>query len=234
MSSAAAKVAARPNPWADPEMRAKLLAGMKRAKEARARGEIQPKPAKVTRTSAATADIHTRGMGIRGTLKAGRPGDHRCTPRAIWLAARHAAGIEQWDLDPATNQFSTLPAATKWDGEAEDRDGLALAWFGDTWCNPPFSGMGVWTDKAIRESARTRSLTFLGPGDSSTEWWRKWVSKCDAWAAWPTRIHFPMPDHPTGSPPGPIHLFYVGPRATRWRRVMAHVGCTTFAGGSGV
>lgn len=212
-------------------MRAKLMEGMRLAREAKARGEGPPARAKSkVIISAADADITVRGRGIRGTLKAGRAGDHRCTPRSIVVAARHAVGIERWDLDPASNKFSIIPAETSWHGEGPEDDGLALPWFGDTWLNPPFSAMLTWVEKALRESKRTRSLTFLGPGDSSTTWWRKMVDNSDSWAAWPTRIHFPMPDHPTGSPPGPIHLFYFGARSTRWRRVMAHVGCTVFPG----
>jgi hypothetical protein len=208
--------------WADPEMRAKMLEGMRRARELKAKGLAPPpKPRPEAGTSRAA----------RGQLREGRPGDHRCTPRRILVAAAHAAGIKRWDLDPASNRHSIVPAETAWYGEGDDDNGLVLDWFGDTWLNPPFSAMDVWTAKSIDELVRVRSLTFLGPGDTSTEWWRTWKARCDAWAAWPRREHFPLPDNPKGSPPGPVHLFYTGPRSNRWRQVMEHVGCVTYPGG---
>lgn len=162
--------------------------------------------------------------------KPGGKGDHRCTPPEIWIAARAAIGIKQWDLDPATNKHATVPAATRWMGRSPEDDGLLLPWFGHVWLNPPFSKLGIWTQKFMQEARRATSLTFLGPGDSSTAWWQALARGCDSWAAWPRRQHFPIPDHPKGSPPGPVHLFYIGPRSTRWRQVMTHVGCEAFPG----
>ncbi len=209
--------------WSDPVMRAKMLEGMRRAREAKAAGITVPKPKVVSGGGGSPA--------TRGIRRAGSPGDHRCTPRRIWVAARHAAGIERWDLDPASNAESSIPADVAWFGEGDDDNGLVLDWWGNVWLNPPFSAMDVWTDRSISQLALVTSLTFLGPGDTSTMWWRKWKANCDAWAGWKGREHFPMPDNPKGGAPGPTHLFYVGPRASRWRRVMEHVGCVTYPGG---
>lgn len=208
------------NQWADPEMRARMLEGMRRAREAKAAGLVLVKP-KAPREDGRVATP-------RGITQPGRPGDHRCTPRRIWVAAKHAAGIERWDLDPASNRQSAIPADTAWYGESEADNGLMLDWFGNTWLNPPFSAMDVWTERSISQLENLVSLTFLGPGDSSTVWWRKWTKECHAWAAWKGRDHFPLPDQTKGGSPGPIHLFYHGPNVERWRRVMEHVGCVTY------
>jgi hypothetical protein len=166
--------------------------------------------------------------------EAGGKGDHRCTPPAIHIVARHAIGIKRWDLDPASNPHSTIPARMAWYGRGPLDDGLILPWFGHVWLNPPFSNMPPWVEKWIKEANTTPSVasaTFLGPGDTTAKWWRRIARACDAWAAWPRRQHCPIPDHPKGSPPGPLHLFYIGPRATRWRAVMEHIGCYTKPGG---
>jgi hypothetical protein len=118
-----------------------------------------------------------------------------------------------------------------WYGAGPEDDGLRCQWFGNVWLNCPFSKMGPWSIRGVKQLKFIESLTFLGPGDSSTEWWRRMVKNVDAWAAWPGRPHFPMPGNATGGAPGPIHLFYAGPRSARWRRVMTHVGCVTYPGG---
>ena len=159
-------------------------------------------------------------------------GDHRCTPPEIWMVALAAVGIKAWDLDPATNAFSTVPATVCWDGSGEDQDGLILPWYGHVWLNFPFSVPALWVDKAIAEAASrvVRSITILSPSDSSTAWWHKLRRGCDASAAWSRRTHFPLPDNPKGSPGAAPHLSYIGKRSNRWRRVFERYGHTTCAG----
>ena len=160
-------------------------------------------------------------------------GDHRCTPLEIWKIARHAIGIKEWGLDPACNSFSTIPAKICWDGSNQDCNGLVQPWFGHVWLNFPFSNSTIWVDTAIEQSNRIdeiRSLTILSSADSSTAWWHTLRKACDSWAAWNGRIHFPLPDKPEGSPGGGVHLSYIGPRSTRWRRVFEHFGHTTGVG----
>jgi hypothetical protein len=153
-------------------------------------------------------------------------GDHRCTPKAIWRAALTAIGRSQFDLDPATNRDATVLASTKYMGPLNDQDGLVLAWFGDVWLNFPFSKPPPWIEKAMAEANRYRSITILGPNDSSTEWWQMLVRFVDARAAWPRRLHFPLPGKPKGSPPGACALFYSGPQSNAWMRYMMSIGCT--------
>ena len=107
-------------------------------------------------------------------------GDSRCTPPELWAVARAAIGIKAWDLDPASNSFSTIPATTAWDGEPHD--GLILPWHGHVWINFPFSDPPPWVDKILQEAARPTvySITVLSPSDSSTAWWHKLRRGCDA------------------------------------------------------
>lgn len=158
-------------------------------------------------------------IGKQGPKEYGR-GDHRCTPPVIWKAALYAIGADQFDLDPATNAHSTVPASLCFDGSSIELDGLVQGWEGNVWLNFPFSDPMPWVEKVLREAHRCRSITVLGPNDTSTQWHRLLVRCVDATAQWPRRVHFPLPDTKRGSPPGPIALFYIGPQSNAWMRVM--------------
>lgn len=158
-------------------------------------------------------------------------GDERCTPPTIWRPMLHALGLEQFDLDPATNSFSTVPARTRW---TRREDGLAQPWFGHIWVNFPFSSSGLWVSK-IRQSlalSAVKTITVLSPGDTGNTWWPELWSIATAWAAWPQREHFPLPGEAKGQPAGAPHLWLcVGPQEggalrqiqTQWvTRLRAH------------
>jgi len=186
-----------------------------------------------------------RGVRSGKTDENGTPlGDHRCTPPEIWQVALEAINADSFGLDAATNSFATVPAAQRCTGpRAGGVDGLLVDWFGDVWLNFPFSEPNPWVAKVHREADRMlalepggeppRSITVLGPGDSAVTWWRAMRSLCDARAMWPKRAHFPRPDQLKGSAPGPVHLWYIGPRSTRWRSIMESHGVPTEAGAVG-
>lgn len=187
-----------------------------------------------------------RGVGSRKVDEHGVPiGDHRCTPKDIVDVALEAIGIEQFDLDPASNEHSIVAARFRWSGpKVGGEDGLALPWFGNTWLNWPWSDSMLWVGKIQHEADKMVgqqlhvhegesapwSMTLLGPGDSSVIWWRALRQLCDARAMWPKRVHFPLPNQAKGSPPAPVHLWYIGPRSNRWRRIMESHGVPTEAG----
>lgn len=173
--------------------------------------------------------------GLKGSRKRDEHGillgDHRCTPEPFWRAALRGIGASSFDLDPATNAHATLPARTRYMGPLVDgNDGLALPWFGNVWVNFPFSNARPWIDKIMSEAYRCRSITVLGPNDSSANWHQDMARFVDAKADWPRRLHFPTPWQPKGSPPAAISLWYVGPQSNGWRRVMIREGCVTSPG----
>jgi len=81
------------------------------------------------------------------------------------------AAVGGFDLDPCSGAESS-PFADETYTEADD--GLAQAWHGDVWVNPPYSEMWDWTDKAIEAvtAGGAESVCFLCKGDSSTDWWQ--------------------------------------------------------------
>jgi phage N-6-adenine-methyltransferase len=56
-------------------------------------------------------------------------------------------------------------------------DGLAMAWTGQrVWCNPPYSGLGRWLEKAWLESERCPVIVMLLPANRTEQrWWQTYV-----------------------------------------------------------
>jgi len=91
-----------------------------------------------------------------------------------------ADAVGGFDLDPA--------AGAEPEPYAEDRytkadDGLALAWYGDVWLNPPYGRTENprWARKAFNEydSGRADTLTALIPVSADTGWFQDYYAKAD-------------------------------------------------------
>ena len=54
----------------------------------------------------------------------------------------------------------------------EEDDGLSHQWYGNVWCNPPYSNVKVWLHKALNElsSGRCQTVVFLLNVDTSTQY----------------------------------------------------------------
>lgn len=100
-----------------------------------------------------------------------------------------AEAVGGFDLDPASGAESS-PVARETFTEADD--GLAQAWFGKVWCNPPYSEMDAWTRKAVNEAQReeTETILYLCKGDSSTDWWHSAAREASAVAMLDGRLSF--------------------------------------------
>lgn len=150
--------------------------------------------------------------------------DQRFTTRETDAWCRKVAGVEQWDLDVAACDESHLAETyfTKAD------DGLTRPWgsFVVTgmriWCNPPFSDIDPWVQKAWAEmqrgSAAPKVIAMLLPASRTEQrWWQERVEpfRDGRFAAFsealfethflPGRTRFGHPGNPegvgVGSPP---------------------------------
>jgi phage N-6-adenine-methyltransferase len=100
-----------------------------------------------------------------------------------------ADAVGGFDLDPASGAEQS-PIANQTYTETDD--GLSQSWFGSVWCNPPYSEMQDWTQKAIKESQRddTDLILYLCKGDSSTDWWQEAAKAGTVIAAIDERLKF--------------------------------------------
>lgn len=58
-----------------------------------------------------------------------------------------------------------------------DEDGLEQTWEGErVWCNPPYSNIAPWIEKAWAESDRAELIVFLLPANRTEQtWWQDMV-----------------------------------------------------------
>ncbi|CPR39075.1 DNA N-6-adenine-methyltransferase [Mycobacteroides abscessus] len=56
-------------------------------------------------------------------------------------------------------------------------NGLTQSWAGErVWCNPPYSRIGAWVEKAWREHERTDGIAMLLPANRTEQgWWQQMV-----------------------------------------------------------
>lgn len=57
-------------------------------------------------------------------------------------------------------------------------DGLNQPWWGNVWCNPPYSNIGAWVEKAWRSvlfHGHTKVVMLLPANRTEQRWWQDWV-----------------------------------------------------------
>lgn len=115
------------------------------------------------------------------------PSDETETPPELFaeLASRYALGT--FDLDAAASHANALAVEyytqdgcyTRADGgrQLTSHDGLSGAWYGAVWCNPPYSDIRPWVEKAWRETGLGTAATvvMLLPARTDAPWWRELV-----------------------------------------------------------
>lgn len=64
----------------------------------------------------------------------------------------------------------------KWFTSVED--GLAQAWSGSCWMNPPYGReIGAWIEKAYRSGRHGATVVCLVPARTDTKWWHDYCTK---------------------------------------------------------
>ncbi len=100
--------------------------------------------------------------------------DRRYTTRETMDLCMKHAGVDGWDLDVAADEESHW--AKRWFGI--EQDGLRQVWGGRTWCNPPYSDIGPWLEKAWGSwvNGRCEVIAMLLPANRTEQpWWQKWI-----------------------------------------------------------
>lgn len=96
-------------------------------------------------------------------------GDQRFTTRETDVWCRAHAGVEAWDLDVAACEESHLTE----DFYTRAQDGLLQPWRGWAWCNPPFSDIRPWVERAwlAMIDRETDGVAMLLPASRTEQAW---------------------------------------------------------------
>ncbi len=108
----------------------------------------------------------------------------------------------------------TRHAETNYDAKI---DGLASAWFGRVFVNPPYSQLLAWCEACYRWSRRD-GITVLAPlpATPATQWWQTWVARAKVVCLCAKRIQFlDHEGHAGKNPRHDIAWILWGPDATR-------------------
>jgi phage N-6-adenine-methyltransferase len=138
--------------------------------------------------------------------------DERYTLREDVQWALGKVGAKRFDLDVAACEESHH--AEVW--YSREDDGLVKPWFGNVWCNPPYSDIEPWVAKAWASLEMThrgvKSVSMLLPATRTEQpWWQKLIEphrdKSPRLTSHflPGRTRFGLPGNPlgigVGSPP---------------------------------
>lgn len=74
----------------------------------------------------------------------------------------------------------------------EKEDGLAQPWLNSTWCNPPYSNIRPWLEKAVKEQEKGVTSVSLLNADHTTKWYKEFAPKAQRIDV-PKRVKFIPP-----------------------------------------
>jgi phage N-6-adenine-methyltransferase len=105
-----------------------------------------------------------------------------CTPPEFLAAVKNRLNISKFAWDLAASEDNTVTDIGYYD---EDADALKQNWkiriegnhtaVNWAWCNPPYSNLEPWVEKAWRESLEGAHVAMLVPASVGSNWWRDWV-----------------------------------------------------------
>ena len=171
------------------------------------------------------ADEAPRNAG-EGKLNPLRPSSNEWySPAWIVEPAREVMG--GFDLDPAScEEANATIRADRFFTVADD--GLAQAWSGRVWCNPPYSDKDLirWVTKLVEaaDSGAVSEAVLLLGAYVETRMGQVALGRCDAVAFPARRVQFNRPGLPATNPPAASMLCYFGPRPARFAAAYSERG----------
>jgi phage N-6-adenine-methyltransferase len=61
----------------------------------------------------------------------------------------------------------------------EKSNALCNYWFDSNWCNPPYSNITPWVEKAIKQHEQGKTIVMLVPADTSVKWFKLAYESCN-------------------------------------------------------
>jgi phage N-6-adenine-methyltransferase len=139
-----------------------------------------------------------------------RSGEHRgnawLTPAALVVEIRRAFG-GVIDLDPCTEPHN--PTGARRFFTAAD-DGLTKRWRGRVFCNPPYSPIQPWIDKAILEAQRGARVYMLVPVRTDAAYHQRLLAAADDVLFLRGRLRFAQADGERATGPAAFPSMVVG------------------------
>ena len=84
--------------------------------------------------------------------------------------------------------------ASSWMSIDDGDDGFTSKWSGVNWCNPPYSDITPWVQKASEESVRSNTTIMLIPDKPEVGYTRLARQHADTVIHMPFRLNFLRPD----------------------------------------
>lgn len=135
--------------------------------------------------------------------------DYAQTPQWFIASLCSLLGIKQFDLDVCALE-STKKAEKCYSLDERGENGLFLLWEKWNWCNPPFSDITPFLEKAHAESSlRGGNTAVIMPASTETKYVRFAKEHADTIIEMPFRLQFLKPDgskflsKKTGKPQSP-------------------------------
>lgn len=117
--------------------------------------------------------------------------DYAATPAWFMEALKNWRGVVP--LLDVCAQAQTAKAAAFY-CLADGADGLALPWSPLNWCNPPFSDIEPWIEKAMQEAERGNTTYMIFPDNPETAYCRASFLMASEIFHMPFRMRFTRPD----------------------------------------
>ena len=136
-----------------------------------------------------------------------------------WLVEYLAAFLGvSFDLDPCVGPGAPSHAPFSY---GPDQDGLAMPWFGDVFCNPPYSKKGcmIWGWKGVEElsAKRANTVTLLVPARLDTQWYHALAQLTQHQFVPLGRIPFARPNGTRPGNPAPSIVLFLTQSSVRNR-----------------